>query len=92
MTGAVLDVGRGLALPVSSVVCILSWRHAVQSRTNRDMLSYYSARRRTQTVGEGPYRSLVVCDDRLYLTFLSPEALSKRARGWITGDFVTWRG
>lgn len=89
MTRAVIDVGRGLALPVSSVVCILSWGHATQSRTNRDMLSYYSARRRTHTVGRGPYRSLVVCDDRLYLTFLSPGALLRRARARIAGDVAT---
>jgi len=75
-----LDIGGGIMIPVQSIVCVLSWQEALKSRSNRDLVSSLRARGRMAIIGEGEHRSLVICDNEIYLSFLSPVTISLRAR------------
>ncbi len=75
-----LDIGGGVMIPAESVVCVLPWQQALKSRSNRDLVSSLRARGRMTVIGEGNHRSLVICDNEIYLSFLTPATISLRAR------------
>jgi hypothetical protein len=75
-----LDIGGGVMVPLQSVICVLAWQEALKSRTNRDLVLSLQAKGKVITIGGGDHRSLVICDDVVYLSFLSPGTISMRAR------------
>ncbi|HHY34775.1 MAG TPA: DUF370 domain-containing protein [Firmicutes bacterium] len=75
-----LDIGGGVMVPVESIVCVVPWQEALKSRSNRDLVSSLRARGKMTVIGDSDHRSLVICNNEIYLSFLSPATISLRAR------------
>lgn len=75
-----LDIGGGVMVPVESIVCVVPWQEALKSRSNRDLVSSLRARGKMTVIGDNDHRSLVICNNEIYLSFLSPATISLRAR------------
>ncbi|MBE3520162.1 MAG: DUF370 domain-containing protein [Firmicutes bacterium] len=80
MSAPSLDIGGGVMVPVESIVCVLGWQEALKCRSNRDLVSSLRARGKVTVLGEREHRSLVICTNEIYLSFLSPATISLRAR------------